>query len=140
MVKWLWLKPIVEVTPPLPPPDPKKYNIQDLSMWDTVKGWFTSSESFDMERTSRLLRRGTKGINLYGSYLLTNPITAPFGLGSLGIGLLGNISAELIDTSSLDKSFRDSAIDVMTSSVPGGFAKDTIIDGYKEVLDYFAGD
>ena len=30
--------------------------------------------------------------------------------------------------------------DVMTSSGPGGFAKDTIIDGYKEVLDYFAGD
>ena len=52
----------------------------------------------------------------------------------------GNILPKILDPTSLDKSFRDSAIDVMTSSVPGGFAKDTIIDGYKEVLDYFAGD
>ena len=91
-------------------------------------------------RTARLVRGAAKSINMYGSYLITNPLTAPFGTAVLGLGLLANIYAERIDPSSVTKSLRSSVIDVITSSVPGGFAKDTGVDIFKETLNYYAGD
>lgn len=102
-------------------------------------GELTQTQKND-KRTARLLRGGAKAVNMYGSFLLLNPATALLGVGVLTIGLFANAFAEYIDETSTSNSLRNSLIDVMTSSVPGGFTKDTIVDIGKATLDHFAGD
>ena len=96
------------------------------------------ASSYQSKTVTDNLRLEAQTLNLVGTTMLANPVTAV--AGGFTLGLVANVAAEFTDPTSGTKSFRSAAIDVITSSLPGGFGKDVAVDITKSVLDFFAGD
>jgi hypothetical protein len=79
-------------------------------------------------------------MGLAGSYMLSNPATAGYGMVSLSLELAANTAAEGLNPSSLTKSFRNSTLSVISNSLPGGFTKDFAMEATKSTLTFYAGD
>ena len=84
------------------------------------------------------LRFGATTLNVAGTAMLgvPSPQTKFLGVITIGLSTVSNIFAERLDPKT-NELIINSTIDVTTSSLPGGFAKDAIIELSKPIINNF---